>query len=370
MNTKTELYDVVVVYSESIANSAGNRRYKEAAPFSSKSDIYNDSYRYFLLECKKQGVSAAFTTSRDIIGPGLFSNFWTYSSRGWVRNYKKAYSEVLFDKFTPISVKQERELKLLTSSKSIYTFSDKKIKNIFKNKLNTYKCFKEFAIPSVEIVNYSRQKIILAKFKLDKILKAHKHKVDFDSSFIIKDKTGTSGDKIHKVNFDKDFSEKIIREYKRDKKNKDLLSYILQPFINCDNGFKFGTHNGFIDLRLIILNHKIVQAYIRIAKKGNFKCNEHQGGNLIYMSLGDIPKEVLFMAGKIIKKLRANFNLKHSLYSLDFIKSNNGNLYFIEGNSNPGIDWDHKKKVNEKKTKELINFIVKELKLIVGEKLE
>jgi hypothetical protein len=55
------------------------------------------------------------------------------------------------------------------------------------------------------------------------------------------------------------------------------------------------------------------------------------------------------------------------LYTLDFIKSNNGNLYLVEGNSKLGIDWNHKNKINETKTKELINLIVNEFKSILKE---
>lgn len=369
MDIKIKLYDVIVVYSGSIAKSARDRHYREKSPFSSKGSygIYNDSYRYFLLRCKKMGIKAAFATSKDIIGSGLFQNFWTYDKE-WIRNYGKAYSRVLFDKFTPVSIKQKNQLKLLTSSKSAYTFNDKKIKDIFRNKLNTYKHFKEFAIPTVKITNPLKRKMVLAKTKLDKLLKKHRYRVDFNDSYIIKDKTGAGGLKIYKVDFDKFGFKEIMKHYELDKKDKEILSYIVQPFINCNKGFSFGKYCGLIDLRLILLNHKIVQTYIRIAKKGEFECNEHQGGNLVYMLIKIIPKDVLIMTRKIIKKLDAKLNLKHSLYALDFMRSNNGNLYFIEGNTNPGIDWNHEKKINEIKSKELINIIVNELKLIIQER--
>jgi len=310
------------------------------------------------------GISAAFATSKDIIGPGLFQGFWTYDKE-WIRNSSKAYSRIFFDKFTPRSIKQKNKLKLLTSSKSIYMFNNKKIKDIFQNKINTYKHFKEFAIPTVEITNLLKRKIVLAKTKLDKLLKKHRYRVDFNDSYIIKDKTGAGGFKIYKVDFDKFGFKEIMKQYELDKKDKKILSYIVQPFINCNKGFSFGKYCGLIDLRLILLNHKIVQTYIRIAKKGKFECNEHQGGNLVYMPIKIIPKDVLTMTRKIIKKLDAKLNLKHSLYALDFMRSNNGNLYFIEGNTNPGIDWNHRKKINEIKSKELINLIVNELKLII-----
>ena len=366
---KPRLYDLIVVYSE-FANSAGDKQYREKAPFSFKGryEIYNDSYSYFLLKCKKMGLRTAFTTSRDIIGPGLFKSFWTYNKK-WIKHSGKAYSRILFDKFAPSSIAQQKKLRLLTSSKEIYMFNNKKIINILSNKLNTYKCFKEFAIPTVEITSPSKQKIILAKTELDKLLKKHKYKLDFKNGCIIKDKTGAGGFRIHRVDDGNGGIKQIKKYYKSDKKNKAWLSYIYQPFIKCNKGFSFGKYKGFIDLRLIMLDHKIIQAYIRVAKKGRFRCNIHQGGNLFYISKKVIPKKVLVVIKKIIKRLDTRLDLKHSLYALDFIQSNNGNLYFIEGNNNPGIIWEYKNKMDEEKSKELINVIINEVKSIIQEKI-
>jgi hypothetical protein len=366
INNGITTYDAIVVYSEYGTNSARDKQYIEKSPFSSNEDydIYNDSYRYFLSICKKMGIKAAFVTSEDIIGSGLFQSCWTFDKK-WIRNCGKAYSSIFFDKFTPINIKQKNKRKLLTSSKSICMFNDKKIKDIFQNKMKTYNHFKEFAIPTVEITNFSKRGIILAKTKLDKLLKKHRFKADFNDEYIIKDKTGLGGFNIFKVKFDKLDSKENMKLYELDKKKS---SYIIQPFINCNKGFIFGEHSGFIDLRVVILNQKVIQTYIRIAKKGNFKCNEHQGGNLVYMPVKTIPKDVLTMTKKIIKNMDTKLNLKHSLYSLDFIMSNEDNLYFIEGNDRPGIDWNHKKKINEIKSKELINTIVNELKLIIQDR--
>ena len=369
IDTEIKPYDVIVVYTESVANSAKDKKYKEKTPFSSKKryKIYNDSYRYFLSRCKKMGIRAAFATSKDIIGPGFFQSFWTFD-KDWVRNFGKASSKILFDKFTPISYAQKNKLKLLTSAKNIYMFNNEKIIDIFQNKLNTYKQFSELTIPTVETTSPSKKTIIQAKDKLDKLLKKHRLKQDFINGYLIKNIIGMGGFKIHKVNFEKSAYKEIMKHYGSDKKGNKILSYILQPFISCKNGFVFGKYHGLIDLRIIILNHKIIQAYIRIAKPGKFECNEHQGGNLVYTPLKIIPKDVLSMTGKIIKKLDTKLNLKHSLYSLDFMKTSSGHLYFLEGNTNPGIDWNHRKKINEIKSKELINLIVNELKLIIQEK--
>ena len=368
MDNKIKPYDLMVVYSETIANSAKDEHYKEKSPFSSKGDYesYNESYNYFLMKCKERGIKVAFTTSKDIIGSGIFQSFWVYNKK-WVRKYGKAYSKIIFDKFTPENIKQKNKLKLLTSSKSVHMFNNKKIINLFQNKLNTSKHFKKFTIPTVEIINHSKQKIVSAKNKLDKLLKNHKHKFDFNNGYLIKDKIGAGGFKIYKVDFDKKGIKEIMKCYKPDINNK-FLSYILQPFINCKNSFVFGKHKGLLDLRLIILNNKIIQTYIRIAKKGKFKCNIHQGGNLFYVSKKAIPQDVLKMSKKIIKKLETKLNLKHTIYALDFVRSNKGNLYFIEGNTNPGIIWEDKNKKDETKSKELISIIVNELKCLIKEK--
>ena len=193
MNNLTK-YDVIVVYSAAIAKSVKNKQYKGRYPFplKSKRNHYNNSYSYFLSKCKKIGIKAAFVSSKDIIAPGRFRSFWTYDKK-WIRNYGNAYSKIIFDKFTPTTPKSKKRLKLLTSSKSIYTFNHKKMIELFQNKLNTYKSFKEFAIPTVNIRASSKLGIHLAKLRLDRLLEKHKSKTDFINGYIIKDKTGAGG---------------------------------------------------------------------------------------------------------------------------------------------------------------------------------
>ncbi|MFA4931186.1 MAG: hypothetical protein WC570_04970, partial [Patescibacteria group bacterium] len=100
-----------------------------------------------------------------------------------------------------------------------------------------------------------------------------------------------------------------------------------------------------------------------IAHPKNYKCNEHQGGNLVYIPLNAIPDDVRAMTAKIVKSLSGKADIQQSLYALDFMRDRqNGQLYFIEGNTNPGLDWNHAKDDNARKSKDLINFIAKRLK--------
>lgn len=237
---KAIVFDLIIVYSSLNYNKATSPEDLGKFPFSSQgdSDIYNESYQYFLLQCEAAGIKAAFTTSKDIIGPGLFQKFWTYDTQ-WTRNHEKAYAQVIFDKFTPKNDAQEERLELLTSSPSIFMFNNEEITALFQNKLDTFNYFKEFAIPTVEITDPSQEGIILAKASVDKLLENHRYEDDFNDGYIIKDATGAGGFNIHKVEFNSSGIKEILKNYTIAQKKKKRLTYILQPFINCVTGFVF-----------------------------------------------------------------------------------------------------------------------------------
>jgi len=108
---------------------------------------------------------------------------------------------------------------------------------------------------------------------------------------------------------------------------------------------------------LIYLGQKIVQTYVRIAKKGDFRCNEHAGGLLKYISKSEVPLGITAASKSIANTL----NKKCSLFALDFITSNNGNVYLMEANTGPGLDWNLSIKENEIEAKKLMRIIIKEI---------
>jgi glutathione synthase/RimK-type ligase-like ATP-grasp enzyme len=128
----------------------------------------------------------------------------------------------------------------------------------------------------------------------------------------------------------------------------------MQPFVKFDQGYRYQKTSVSTDIRLIYLGGKTVQTYIRMAKPGDYRCNEHQGGRLKYLALSSIPAAVLKMSEKVAQAL----GHPESLYALDFIISNNGNVYLLEGNTGPGLDWNLKLKENEREAKKLIRLVV------------
>jgi len=127
--------------------------------------------------------------------------------------------------------------------------------------------------------------------------------------------------------------------------------------VKFDKGSSIQNSSGSTDVRLIYLGQEIVQTYIRIAPKGDFRCNEHAGGLLKYISKSEIPLGITAASKSIANTL----NRKFSLFALDFITSNDGNVYLLEANTGPGLDWNLSIKKNEIEAKKLIRIIIKEI---------
>lgn len=352
--TKLTCFNVLIVYTEIFTTSASDKLSENNNPFSLGlgNESYNIVYGYFLEICQKFNLNAAFTTSADIVGPGLCRSFWTFKDQKWTKNNFPCYSALIFDKFSPVNNQIKSRRQLLFSLSEIKPFNNPKILNLFFDKQKTYKKLSKYSIPTISISNNTIESINAACKNLTNLISRHSSSKDFSSDLVMKNRFGAGGQDIYK--FKAGQSENMLSVICE---NLDI-SYIIQPFVLFDKGFNY--HNRFAptDIRLIYLQGKIVQSYIRIAKSGEFRCNEHQGGLLTYLPLDEIPLSVLVKAKKISKIL----NQKQSLHSLDFIISNSGQVYFLEGDTGPGLDWNMSLKKNEIQSKKLIRLIIENLK--------
>ena len=344
--------DVLVVYSSKLAISAAVSDLKSKFPFNpnSKTAGYNLPYSYFLQACKKFGMSAGFSTSSDVIGPGACQTFWTTQAGEWKKVRQEAHSSHIFDKISPSSPKRVAERKLLLSTKKVRSFNHQELHSMFFDKLLTYTRLPQYSLPTVTINDASISAIKSAIQNLQTLIKQHPHAEDFKKAFVLKDRFGASGNHVYAVETN------FVLQIQKLMNENPSVQFILQPFLHFDKGFSYNGIRTTTDVRLIFHHNKIVQSYIRLAQGDDFRCNEHQGGELIYVTKRDIPSSILKRAKIIVSRI----NRPHSLYALDFIVSNSGNAYLLEGNFGPGLDWDLKKKINEKMSKNLIDSIVDE----------
>jgi hypothetical protein len=351
--TKIINFDVLIVYTETLTASAADTSGENNLPFpkGSRSESYNTVYGYFLDICRRNGLSAALTTSADIIGAGQCSSFWTFQNKKWIKNYSDCFSELIFDKFSPTRRGIKSRRKLLFSTTEIKSFNDPELFNLFFDKQKTYDKLAEFSIPTISLGDCTIQGVETACNELKNLVTLHSRLNDFSQDIVMKDRFGAGGRRVYK--FSTQQPERIMKVLHRNPK----ISFIIQPFAKFDKGFTYKNSPASTDVRFIYLNGKIAQTYIRVAKQSDFRCNEHQGGSLIYLTLKDIPKYLIEKSNMIAEKL----DKKCSLYALDFIVSNNGNTYLLEGNTGPGLDWNMSLRKNEIEAKKLIRLVVKEL---------
>lgn len=344
--------DVLVVYSASMAESASVSDVKSKHPFllSSRQADYNLPYAYLLQNCELNGMSAGFTTSADITGPGTCKNYWTAIDGQWAKITSSAQSFQIFDKILPVSPVRTAERQLLLSDPNIIPFNDAELLLTFCDKLLTFKKLPEYAIPTVGIHSSSQKAIATSIFKLKQQVAQARFAEDFSHQYVLKDRYGAGGNHVYKIktSFVKAIQTIVVQN--------PTIEFVLQPFLLFDQGFEYDNQRASTDIRLLFHHNQLFQCYLRMAKTNDFRCNEHQGGQLVYIDTSNVPENIYTIAEKIVKKI----NKPQALYALDFAVSNAGRIYLVEGNIGPGIDWDVTKVVNEKKSKQLIRSIVKE----------
>lgn len=346
-------FDVLVVYSSLLASSAVSRKKGNISPFSlseGHSD-YDSAYAYFLDACKKRQVKAAFTTSADITGPGTCRSYWLHDQSGWKKIQRSGTAEVIFDKCAPLSERQRQQRDLLFSAPKIQPFNEAPLYQLFFDKHSTYAFLPESAIPTVIISDGTPSSIAAAIQQLDRLMGLHPHWPDFTDGYVLKDRHGCAGVHVYSVKHgDMEQIASILAA-------NPQVKFVLQPMLQFDHGYSYKGLPGRTEMRLIFMGEQVVQTYIRVATANEFRCNANQGGTSIYIRLSDIPNNVLGMAYAVAERLPTH----DSLYALDFVVSNAGNPYLLEGNTGPGLNWAAGNKMDEQKSKELIEMVVSEL---------
>ena len=295
------------------------------------------------------GLKAAFSTSNDIITSGTCKSFWTFKNGKWKKSNTPCFSTSIFDKFLPRTKKLLAQRKLIFSSTKVKPFNNQRLRVLFSDKHQTYMALKQFMAPTVKVTRLGSSHIEYFLQKLQNLIDKYSSKDDFSNALILKDRFGAGGLDVYRINPKNTIGIKSILT-----KNSHT-SFIIQPFIKFNKGYVYHNTQNYTEIRLIYLRQKIVQTYIRISGNKNFLCNEGKGG--IEIKRKDVPQDVLGMALKILKVLKPG----NALFALDFIVSNKGNVYLLEGNISPGINWYNKYPKNVRMNKQMINIIVAEI---------
>lgn len=96
---------------------------------------------------------------------------------------------------------------------------------------------------------------------------------------------------------------------------KEGGEYSLQEFIDTSRGIS-GIAEGRHDLRVAIVEGKIVFSHVRTPKQGSYLANVSQGGSLQEVLLENIPSQIIEMTKKVQSIIDPAFH--YPVYSIDF----------------------------------------------------
>lgn len=261
----------------------------------------------------------------------VFKKTWTYENKKWIKVREPIKPDLIFDKIAGKHDYELFELKQKINEK-VKIFNPPLFRTLLDSKLSHYVTFKEFMPPSFLAHSKEELKSLLKKVKSEKI--------------VIKPLYGSGG-----------FG--ILIE-KKSKINYRFIKYpvFVQEFVAAQGGIPGFTKNkALADLRLVYMNHKLIYALSRIAKKGSYFTNFHQGARPVLVPKKFIPHSALQASKKIINKLKI---FPEANYSIDFLFSNSGKPILMEINTTPGFDLLHlvaTEKIKEDNLRELIKVI-------------
>lgn len=146
--------------------------------------------------------------------------------------------------------------------------------------------------------------------------------------FVVKPARGQEGKGV------KIFSKTDFQEYKYNAKGP----LVVQEFLDTSHGIP-GICDAEHDLRVLLMNGEIVQAYVRTPQKGKLLSNVSKGASLLEIEKDALSETLLRIVRKVDTKFSGFFP---RIYSVDFGYTPDGWKIF-EFNSQPGLpypSWD------------------------------
>ena len=282
---------------------------------------YLESYRdFFRLAQSKFNIFIVRGVNK-YLGRGSFSRGYIFQNGKFKKYNDKISAKVIYDKGDIYS----------NGGRDWHIVNKQGIKKIAKNKYTSYLLFKKISKPTYLIKSKSDFKRCLKRINTNKAV--FKPIYGYEGKGIIIDNKNT-----------------LIKKIKK-------FDGLLQEFIDTSKGIP-GICQSYHDLRILIMNGKIIQVYIRIPKKGSLLANVARGGHLKEIGKKLVPSSVL----KIVKHIDNKFRkFGQRIYSLDFGLENN-KPYLIEINDQPGLPYKKWKMYYHQWHKKLLKTLLNSIK--------
>ena len=279
-------------------------------PFSSFGEK-RSVYHYFFQKGTRLGFEMFIASGKEsYLGKLKFKNALIYDGKLFKKFSGILTADAIYDRSGGITFPpKDLDRKILNCRKFKLLCND-------KNKM--YALLKEFMPKSLAVRNSADLKTKLKEFKRKEII-------------VLKPARGLCGKGIiidKKENISKAFLA------------KESCPYTLQKFVDTSLGIR-GIVSGKHDLRVVVVNGKVILAHVRTPKKGSYLANVAQGGKIKELPVEKIPPGVLKIVEKTQKKIDKQFGFP--IYSIDFGVEKN-KPYIFELNDQIGFPSKKMKK--------------------------
>jgi glutathione synthase/RimK-type ligase-like ATP-grasp enzyme len=238
---------------------------------------------------------------KNYLGELNFKNPLFFYGTTFITTKKNICADAVYDRSGGLSFPPPTMKKILNNLK---------FKTLCNNKNSMYVLLGKFMPKSFKIKNQAELKKALLKFPAKKVA-------------VLKPANGLGGKGII-IDIPKNLAQIILAK---------KTEYVLQQFVDTSHGIKDITKEKH-DLRIILIDEKIVMTSVRTPKEGSYLANVAQGGKIQEINIKKIPAEALVLTKKIQKILDKKYN--YPLYSID-LGFENGKPYVFELNDQIGF---------------------------------
>lgn len=269
-------------------------------PLGEKRPVYED----FMERCEKAGLEPFVVTTKTYEGSGLFKGYWKVTGRRKIEFHNQTVKvDVAYDR--------SGGLKFPPEDDNLRVVDNREFKILCWNKWKAYQAIGQYMPRTWWVGERKNLEKVLGESKLSFVVLKPYDGLKGMGVFI-----GTSKDAL-------DF------KFLDTKPN-----YILQEFVETSGGIA-GLTPGRHDLRVVIINGKIVWSHIRTPLRGTYKANVARGGHLREITIKDIPGTVRKSALEIAKDFTERYD--KPVFSLDFGIGQDGSPKVFEVNDQIGF---------------------------------
>lgn len=284
-------------------------------------------YRNFIEEADKKYRLKLFICHFNDFDKGLVTSAWTIDKGNWTK-FKQIKYDVILDK-CPLTNQRLSEIRNWLNENKYNVFNKVELTEYCNDKLNYSRIPLKYLIPTFSFRSKALELLDFANPKFE----------DFKKDlFVVKPRFGYGGDDV------KFYDREAFLSLKT-KQNPDT---IIQPFLCTENGVPGTFIKSKHDLRLILLNGQIIQAYVRLPQTDSLASNSRYGSKLEYLDLVTIPKRIKSFAFEVDKYFH---HYSPRLYSIDVGIGRSGKIWIFEFEAIPAIHspFDDEKIIKKRK---------------------